>query len=76
MARLLVDSPLRLTRKYRHASRLEGAGARLVLAAREDVDLVGHHHVGKADQLQDLPPLCFQQSTGNSTGPELDIFLG
>ena len=46
-----------------------------MLAAGEDVDLVGHDYVGEADQPRVLSPLCFQQSTSNSTAPEVDVVL-
>jgi hypothetical protein len=44
-----------------------------VLAAGEDIDLGGHDHIGKADEFEQLAPLCFQQSTGDSPTPEFDV---
>ena len=59
-----------------HAPRVELLGVRLVLAPREHVHFVRHHHVDEAGQLQDCPPLCLQQSTGNSAAPQFDVVLG
>ena len=67
--------PARLASEHRHASRLELLRVRLVLAAREHIDLIRHDHIDEANECQDLPPLCIQQSTGNSATPEVDIVL-
>lgn len=63
-------------REHGHAAGLELRRIRLVLAAREDVHLVRHDDIHEADEFQDLPPLCIQQSTGNSAAPELDVVAG
>ena len=65
--------PARLASEHRHASRLELLRVRLVLAAREHIDLIRHDHIDEANECQDLPPLCIQQSTGNSATPEIDV---
>ncbi len=43
--------------------------------AREHVDLTTPPHIGEAGVLEHKLPLCFQQSTGNSTGPKVDVVL-
>ena len=47
-----------------------------MLASGEDIDFVGHDDIDKAGHGEELPPLCFQQSTGNSATPEVDVVLG
>ena len=46
-----------------------------MLRAGEDVDLVPPTDAGEAGVLQHPFPLCFQQSTGDSPGPEVDVVL-
>ena len=41
--------------------------------AGEAVEAVGDCHIAKSGRGEDLDELCFQQSAGNSTGPEIDI---
>ena len=62
-----------LSRKYGHTACVELRGVGLMLAAREHVHLVGHHDIDESGEGQDLPPLCIQQSTGNSATPEVDV---
>ena len=58
------------------AAGLELARIGLVFAAGEDIDLVGHEYLLEAGECEELAPLCFQQSTGNSPTPEFDIVPG
>src|SRR5688572_12771132 len=58
------------------ALRFELGRVRLVLRAREDVDLAAPAQIDESRRLKDGLPLCFQQSTGNSPGPELDVVFG
>lgn len=51
-------------------------GVRFVLRSREDVDLLTPADVYEAAVLQHPFPLCFQQSTGDSPAPEVDVVLG
>ena len=44
--------------------------------AGEDIHLVAELHIHEAGLPQDPPPLCFQQSAGNSTRPEFDVVTG
>ena len=62
-----------LSREDRHAPGAELGGIGFVLASGEDIDFVRHHGVRKARGRERLPPLCFQQSTGNSATPEVDV---
>ncbi len=68
-------SALRLNCRKRHAASLEAGRGRFVLRAGEDVDLVSPTHVDEAGVLQRPFPLCFQQSTGDSPRPEVDVVL-
>ena len=60
----------------RDAARVEVLGVRLVRGAGEDIDLSAPANVREADVVQHPMPLCFQQSTGYSAGPEVDVVLG
>ena len=62
-------------RENGHAARLELLRVTLVLTSREHVDLVRHHDIGEAGLIEEHPPLCIQQSTGNSATPERDVIL-
>ena len=66
---------LRLDAAESDAPRLELGRVGLVLRAGEDVDLPAPANVHEAGVFQHPLPLCFQQSTGNSARPEVDIVL-
>ncbi len=44
-----------------------------MLRAGENIDLLTPANVYETGLLQHVPPLCFQQSTGDSAGPEIDV---
>jgi len=46
-----------------------------MLGSREDVDLLAPAGVYEARVLEHPFPLCFQQSTGDSPTPEVDVVL-
>jgi len=64
-----------LYRGERDAPRIKLGGVRLVLRSREDIDLLAPADVYEPRVLQHPFPLCFQQSTGYSAAPEIDIVL-
>ena len=57
------------------AARVELLGVGLMLRAGEHVDLGSPSNVLEAGAGKDPLPLCFQQSTGNSARPEVDVIL-
>ena len=67
---------LRPQRRERHAARIELLGIRLVPGAGEDIHLLPPAHIREAHLLQHPIPLCLQQSTGDSAGPEVYVILG
>ena len=42
----------------------------------EAIEPVEHAYPGETGGLEDADELCFQQSTGDSTGPEIDVSKG
>ncbi len=66
---------LRLHGAKRHAARIELFSVGFLLRAREDIDLLAPPDVREARLVQRPLPLCFQQSTGDSAGPEIDVVL-
>jgi hypothetical protein len=65
-----------LDRRKRDAPGIELGGVGLMPRTGEDVDFLPPLHLGESDMFQDPVPLCIQQSTGDSAGPEVDIVLG
>ena len=61
--------------EHGHAARVELGSVGFVLAPGKDIHFVRHDHVDEAGEREYLPPLCFQQSTGNSATPEFDVVL-
>jgi hypothetical protein len=59
----------------RDAPRIKLGGVRLVLGAGEDVDFSAPADVYEAGVLEYPIPLCFQQSTGDSPAPKVDVVL-
>jgi hypothetical protein len=57
------------------SSRIKLGGIRFVLRSGEDVSLFSPTNISEARVLQNPFPLCFQQSTGDSAAPEVDIVL-
>jgi hypothetical protein len=55
--------------------RLELGRVGFVLRAGEDVDFPAPNGFLEARKRQNCVPLCVQQSTGYSTGPEFDVVL-
>lgn len=62
-----------LAGEYGHAPGAELRGIGFVFASRKDIHFVRHHRVHEARECERLPPLCLQQSTGNSAAPEVDV---
>ena len=56
--------------------RTEGCGARLLRGVGKDVSAPGDLERGEPRGDDRRFELCFQQSTSDSTGPEVDLFLG
>ncbi len=46
-----------------------------MLRAGEDIYLAAPADIREANVVQHPLPLCFQQSTGNSAGPEVDVIF-
>ncbi len=64
-----------LSGENRNAPRVERFRRRFVLRPGEDVYLVAEPHILEAAVVQHPPPLCLQQSAGDSAGPQLDVVL-
>lgn len=63
------------TRPEVDAQRPEFGGAGLLGCATENVLPPGELKILKTDSRDDRFQLCFQQSAGNSAGPQVDVFL-
>ena len=57
------------------SERAEGTRARRLRSTVEDLGPPGDLKIGETGSDNRRPQLCLQQSTGNSAGPELDLFL-
>ncbi len=71
-----VHRPLGVYPREGHAACIELFCVGLVLRAGEDIHLLSPANVREAHVLQNPIPLCFQQSTGDSAGPEVDVVFG
>ncbi len=70
-----VYRPLGVYPSEGHAAGIELFCVGLVPGAREDIHLRPPAHVRETHVLQHPAPLCFQQSTGDSAGPEVYVVL-
>jgi hypothetical protein len=62
-----------LAAKDGEATGVELGRVRLVGRAGEDIDLATEADLDEARRPEDPPPLCLQQSAGNSTRPQVDV---
>ena len=62
-------SRIGLSAAKRDAAGVELLRVRFMRRAGKYVDLVSPAQIDEADLIENPPPLCFQQSPGNSTGP-------
>ena len=56
-----------------HSDDTVSLGCTVLRCAGEAIEPVENVHPGETGGLEDADELCFQQSTGDSTGPEVDI---
>ena len=66
---------LRLDSGERHAACVEFGGVRFSLRAGEYIHLIAPTDILEARVLEEPIPLCLQQRTGDSAGPEIDVVL-
>ena len=57
------------------ADRTERRRARLLRRSREDIGAPRDLEPGEPNRVDQPGQLCFQQSTGDSTGPEVDLLF-
>ena len=58
-----------------NAQSSEGCRAGLLWGITEDIAFPGYLEVQKTSRTYDRLQLCFQQSAGDSTGPQVDVIL-
>ena len=65
----------RFVRPESDPQRAVGEGTRFLFGPGVDIFFPCHIEIGESNITDQLFQLCFQQSTGNSPGPEIDVLL-